>query len=57
MKTEAECELLAKSKLEEYLNSCECDTAADASKAIQKMLALSVYALELIENGKKEIVQ
>ena len=57
MKSEVECEALAKSKLEEYVNACKCNNKGELLLAIQKMLAMSMLAHETVEHGEKAIVQ
>ena len=57
MKTEAECEVLAKAKLEEYVNACQCNNKRELMLAIQKMAAMALFAHEVVEHGEKAPVQ
>ena len=57
MKSETECEVLAKSKLEEYVNACKCDNKGELLLAIQKMAAMAVHAHQVVEHGQKDPVQ
>jgi hypothetical protein len=57
VKTEQECEALAKQKLEEYVNACKCNSVIDVSKAIQKMIGISMHALQTAEGSQGRPVQ
>jgi hypothetical protein len=57
MKPEAECELAAKSALEQYVNVCDCRSLADVQLALNKMIAVAMHAKNIVGNGKMEIVQ
>ncbi len=57
MKSEAECEALAKAKLEEYVNACKCDNKRELLLAIQKMCAMALIAHEVVEHGEKAPLQ
>lgn len=57
MKNEQDCEFSAKYFLEQYVNGCECNSEHDAKLAVQKMIAVSAIAIELLENGQKNAMQ
>jgi hypothetical protein len=57
VKTERECEALAKQFLEQYINACKCDSRKEACLAIQKMCGVALHAHDLVETGKIGIVQ
>lgn len=57
MKTEIECEALAKQKLEEYVNACRCNSVQDVANAIRKMIGMSRHALDVVEHGKQTPIQ
>ena len=57
MENELECEKLAKISLQVYVNGCACNSPEEVFLAIQKMLAVSMGALEVVKNGKMDIVQ
>lgn len=57
MKSESECEQAAELALERYVNGCACDSAADAVKAVSKMLAVAAHARELLAFGEMEKLQ
>lgn len=57
METEKKCEALAVKTIEVYINSCDCDTVWDVHAALHKLIAVTNNAIDLVENGKKEVVQ
>lgn len=57
MKTEIECEAMAKEALQKYVNACEPNSPREAHLATQKMAAMCLHAMGLIENGKQSPVQ
>lgn len=57
MRTEKECEALAVKTIEVYINSCDCDTVKEVRLALQKLIAVTTNAIDLVENGKQEVVQ
>lgn len=55
--SESEAEKLAFQNLEKFINECRCKNENDVSKAIQKMIAVSLLAIDLVENGEKTPLQ
>ena len=54
---ELEVEVLAKKHLENYVNECQCQSKFDVLLAIQKMMAVSLSAREVVEHGRSETIQ
>ena len=57
MNTEKECEALAVKTIEVYVNSCDCADVWEVHLALQKLMGVTMNAIDLVENGKQEIVQ
>ncbi len=55
--SELEAEVLAKKHLENYVNECRCQSKVDVLLAIQKMLAVSLSAHDVVEHGRSETIQ
>ena len=57
MKTQKECEQMATKKLQEYVNSCQCEDPQDAINALAKMVAVTLQAIDLVKYGNRATVQ
>ena len=57
MKSEEMCERIAVDFLQKYVNSCKPNSVEDVVKALHKMMAVTVNAVDAVSNGKKETVQ
>lgn len=51
------CEQNAKLHLEHFVNECKCNSRNEAALALQKIIAVAVHALDLVENGQMDTVQ
>lgn len=57
MKSEEECEVAAKAALEAYVNGCGCKNTQDVLRAIEKMVAMAMFAHDVVTHGQKDAVQ
>lgn len=57
MKSDRECEALAKKHVEEYVNACKCNSREEVALAIQKLGVIVLHANTLVRNGKMETEQ
>lgn len=44
----------AKTAIEQFVNSCNCRTRADAERALADLVAMATAALDLVRHGKME---
>jgi len=51
------CEQNANKHLQNYVNECKCNSRNEAALALQKMIAVAVHALDLVNNGQMDTVQ